>query len=52
MVSLLPSIADDVAVAEFLVKDALADREVGDGAGGFGDELAFDGERKARLLAG
>src|SRR5262249_39848100 len=38
----------DVAVAEFLVEDAVADREVGDGAGGFGDELAFDGERKAR----
>jgi len=38
----------DVAVAEFLVKDAIADRELGDGAGGFGDELAFDGERKAR----
>jgi drug/metabolite transporter (DMT)-like permease len=43
----------NVAVAEFLVEDAVADREVGDGAGGFGDELAFDGERKAwaRLAA-
>src|SRR5262249_58276708 len=38
----------DVAVAEFLVEDAVADRELGDGARGFGDELAFDGERKAR----
>src|SRR5262249_40600878 len=38
----------DVAVAEFLVEDAVADRELGDGAGGFGDELAFDGARKAR----
>src|SRR5262249_44935117 len=38
----------DVAVAEFLVEDAVADREVGNGAGGFGDELAFGGERKAR----
>src|SRR5262245_29707797 len=38
---------DDVAVAKFLVKHAVADREGGDGAGGFGDELAFDGERAA-----
>ena len=39
--------ADDVAVAEFLVEHAVADREGGDGAGGFGDQLAFDGERAA-----
>ena len=38
---------DDVAVAEFLVEHAVADREGGDGAGGFGDQLAFDGERAA-----
>ena len=38
---------DHVAVAELLVKHAVADREVGDGAGGFGDQLAFDGERAA-----
>ena len=37
----------DVAVAEFLVKDAVAEGEGGDGAGGFGHQLAFDGERHA-----
>ncbi len=37
----------DVAVAEFLVEDAVAGREGGDGAGGFGDQFAFDGERDA-----
>src|SRR5262249_11148087 len=43
----------DVAVAELLVKDAVADRELGDGASRLGDELAFDGERQAaaRLAA-
>src|SRR5262249_31195469 len=43
----------DVAVAEFLVKDAVADRELGNGAGRLGNELAFDGERQAaaRLAA-
>jgi hypothetical protein len=43
----------DVAVAELLVKDAVADDELGDGAGRFGDELALDGERQAaaRLAA-
>src|SRR5262249_57393489 len=30
----------DVAVAELLVKDAVADRELGDGASRLGDELA------------
>jgi hypothetical protein len=29
------------------VEDAVADGEVGEGAGGFGDEFAFDGERAA-----
>jgi hypothetical protein len=38
---------DDVAVAEFLVEHAVADREGGGGAGGFGDQFAFDGERAA-----
>ena len=33
---------DHVAVAEFLVKHALADGEEGRGAGGFGDQLALD----------
>jgi hypothetical protein len=37
----------DVAVAEFLMKHAVAEREGGDGAGGFGDQFAFDGERQA-----
>jgi len=37
----------DVAVAEFLVEDAVAEGEGGGGAGGFGDELAFNGERQA-----
>src|SRR5215470_6935818 len=43
----------DVAVAEFLVEYAVADREGGDGAGRLGDQLAFDGEREAsaRLVA-
>src|SRR5581483_2132315 len=41
----------DVAVAEFLVKDALADGESGAGAGRFGDELAFDHQRAALLCA-
>jgi hypothetical protein len=31
----------DVAVAEFLVEDAVAEREGGDGTGGFGDELCL-----------
>src|SRR6266849_4242030 len=37
----------DVAVAEFLVEDAVADREGGDRAGRLGDQLAFDHERNA-----
>src|SRR4029077_18277500 len=37
----------DVAVAEFLMKDALAEREGGHGAGRFGDQFALDGERRA-----
>lgn len=37
----------DVAVAEFLVEDAVAEGEGGGGAGGFGDEFALDGEREA-----
>ena len=37
----------DVAVAEFLVEDAVAEGEGGDGAGRFGDQLALDGERQA-----
>src|SRR3982075_2000109 len=41
----------DVAVAELLVKHALADREIGDRAGGLGDQLALDGEGKARARA-
>src|SRR5713101_6135198 len=41
----------DVAVAEFLVEYAVADREVGGGAGGFGDQLALDGERGAAARA-
>src|SRR5438094_9920357 len=35
-----------VAVAEFLVEHAIADREGGDGAGRFGDQLALDSERR------
>ena len=38
----------DVAVAEFLVKHAVADGEGGDGAGRFRDQLALDGEGGAR----
>ena len=38
---------DDVAVAEFLVEDAVAGRKGRGGAGGFGDEFAFDGQRDA-----
>src|SRR6516162_8550005 len=43
----------DVAVAEFLVEHAIAHGKGGDGAGRFGDQLAFDGERKTapRLTA-
>src|ERR1700688_1760629 len=37
----------DVAVAEFLVEDAVAGREGGDGAGRFRHQFAFDGERQA-----
>jgi hypothetical protein len=37
----------DVAVAEFLMEDAVAEGEGGDGAGRFGDQLALDGERQA-----
>jgi len=37
----------DVAVAEFLVKHAVAQCEGGDRAGRFGDQLALDGERHA-----
>jgi hypothetical protein len=37
----------DVAVAEFQVEDAVADGKRRDGAGGFGDQFAFDGERDA-----
>jgi hypothetical protein len=42
----------DVAVAEFLVEDAVAQREGRGGAGGFGDQFAFDGEGDARRGAG
>ena len=35
----------DVAVAEFQVKHALADREIRGRAGGFGDQFAFDNHR-------
>jgi hypothetical protein len=41
MVSLLPSIFT-MAVAEFLVKHAVVQRELGDGAGGFRDQFALD----------
>ena len=38
---------DDVAVAEFLVEDAVAGREGRHRTGRFGDEFAFDGEGQA-----
>src|SRR5689334_9993724 len=41
----------DVAVAEFLMKDAVAERERRNRAGRFGDQLAFDGERHAARRA-
>src|SRR5271165_834760 len=41
----------DIAVAEFLMKHALADDVVGDGAGGLGDQLAFDGGRRAWIAS-
>src|SRR5436190_24071749 len=41
----------DVAVSELEMEYALADGEFGDNAGGFGDELALDGERNVRLAA-
>src|SRR5579864_6620973 len=41
---------DDVAVAEFLVEHAVADREGRDGAGRFRHELALDGEARARSV--
>ncbi len=41
----------DVAVAEFLMEDAVAEAEGGDGAGRLGDELALDGERHAARAA-
>src|SRR5262249_9697872 len=37
----------DVAVAEFLMKDAVAEGKRRHRAGRFGDQLAFDGERHA-----
>ena len=42
----------DVAVAEFLVEDAVAQREGGDRTGRFRHQLAFDGERQAAGAAG
>ena len=42
----------DVAVAEFLVEDAVAEREGGDRAGGFRHQFAFDGEGEAAGGAG
>ena len=42
---------DDMAVAEFLVEHAVVERKLRDGAGGFGDQLALDGDRAA-LVAG
>jgi hypothetical protein len=41
-----------IPIAELLVKHAVAQREGGDGAGGFGHQLAFDGERQAAGGAG
>ena len=41
----------NVAVAEFLVEDAVAEGEGRGGAGGFGDEFAFDGEGEAGCCA-
>src|SRR5207237_2622444 len=43
---------DHVAVAEFLVEDAVAGGEGGCRAGRFGDQLALDGERAAAALRG
>src|SRR5215471_15952639 len=40
----------DVAVAEFLMKDAVAEGKRRHRAGRFGDQLAFDGERHALCL--
>src|ERR1700691_5588459 len=36
-----------LAIAEFLVKHAVAQGEFRNGAGGFRDQLAFDGHRRA-----
>ena len=41
----------DVAVAEFLVKDAVAEREGGDSTGRLRHQLALDGERQATRAA-
>ena len=38
---------DYVAVAEFLVEDAVAEREGGNRAGRFCHQLAFDGQRQS-----
>src|SRR5438309_3968309 len=43
---------DHVAVAEFLVEDAVAGGEGGRRAGRFGDQLALDGKRAAAALRG
>src|SRR5208337_4226868 len=42
----------DVAVSKFLVKHAVADSVVRDRAGGLGNQLAFDGARRATLAGG
>ncbi len=49
MVSLLPSIAHHIAVAELLVKHAVAEAEGRGSAGGLGHQLALDGERRPAL---
>src|SRR5207302_979688 len=38
----------DIAIAELEVEHAVADREGGNRAGRAGDQLTFDGERRAR----
>jgi len=42
----------DVAVAEFLVEDAVAQREGGDSTGRFRHQLALDSQRQAAGAAG
>jgi hypothetical protein len=51
---LIPVDRRHIPVAEFLMKHPVTQREGGDGASGFGHQLAFDGERQAAraLLAG